>query len=176
MRAALLAVSLATTLTGLAGPAAAMTLTSQDLKDGAAMPAAHIYPRCGGGNVSPQLSWAGAPKGTQSFVVTMIDLSVPPNDWSHWIVVNLPLATSTLAAGAALPAGARALKTDFGDAAYGGPCPPAGTGVHRYEITVWAMAAPSVALDETASAKALAATLKRTSLAHASLTVTAQTP
>ena len=159
----------------LATPASAMTLTSQDLTDGAPMPAVHIYPRCGGRNVSPQLGWAGPPKGTRSFVVTMIDHNAPPNDWSHWIVVNLPPSTSALAQGAAPPAGARALKTDFGDAAYGGPCPPAGTGVHHYEIAVWAMATPTVALGENASAKAVEATLKRTSIDHASLTVTAQT-
>jgi hypothetical protein len=140
------------------------------------MPAAYVYTRCGGRNVSPQLSWAGPPKGTRSFVLTMIDLSVAPNEWSHWIVVGLPPETNALARGAELPAGARALRSDFGEAAYDGPCPPAGTGVHRYEITVWAMGAPDVALDENASAKALAATLKRTSLDHASITVTAQTP
>lgn len=172
MRAALLAVTIA----ALATSAAAMTLTSQDLKDGGAMPVAHVYTRCGGHNVSPQLSWTGAPKGTRSFVLTMIDHDVRPNAWSHWIVVNLPPATDALARGAELPAGARALRSDFGEAAYDGPCPPAGTGVHRYEITVWAMGVPDVALDENASAKTLEATLKRSSLDHASITVTAQTP
>ncbi len=172
---ALLALS-AVSFGALATSAAAMTLTSQDLKDGGPMPAAHIYPRCGGHNVSPQLNWRGAPAGTKSFVVTMIDHDVPPNDWSHWIVVNLPPATASLAEGAALPAGARALRTDFGDAAYGGPCPPAGTGAHHYEIAVWAMPGTNVSLDANASAKALEAQLKRVALDHASLTVTAQTP
>src|ERR1700722_6289715 len=172
MRAGLLATAFA----ALATSATAMVLTSQDLTDGGAMPAAHVYTRCGGRNVSPQLKWAGPPKGTRSFVLTMIDLSVAPNDWSHWIVVNLPLETNALARGAALPPGARALRSDFGEAAYDGPCPPAGTGVHRYELTVWAMGVPGAAPGENASAKALGATLKRTSLDHASITVTAQTP
>jgi Raf kinase inhibitor-like YbhB/YbcL family protein len=172
MRAGLLATAFA----ALATSATAMVLTSQDLTDGAPMPVAHVYTRCGGRNVSPQLKWTGSPKGTRSFVLTMIDLSVAPNDWSHWIVVGLPLETNALPRGAELPAGARALRSDFGEAAYDGPCPPAGTGVHRYEITVWAMGVPAVTLDENASAKALEATLKRTSLDHASITVTAQTP
>jgi hypothetical protein len=160
----------------LATPALAMTLTSEDLRDGGPMPVVHIYPRCGGHNVSPQLSWRGAPAATKSFAVTMIDHDVPPNDWSHWIVVNLPPTTTSLAGDGQLPAGARALRTDFGDAAYGGPCPPAGTGLHHYEIAVWAMPTASVTLDENASAKAQEATLKRAALDHASLTVTAQTP
>ena len=31
------------------------------------------------------------------------------------------------------------LKTDFGSQGYGGPCPPAGHGMHRYQFTVWAL-------------------------------------
>ena len=172
MRAALLAI----TITGLATSAAAMTLTSQDLKDGGAMPAVHIYPRCGGRNVSPQLTWRGAPAATKSFAVTMIDHDVRPNDWSHWIVVGLPPTTTALAEGAQLPGGARALRTDFGDAAYGGPCPPAGSGVHHYVLTVWALPQPSISLDANASAKAVEAALQHVALDHASLTVTARTP
>jgi Raf kinase inhibitor-like YbhB/YbcL family protein len=151
-----------------------MTLTSQDLKTGQPMPALHIYPRCGGRNVAPQLAWSGAPPATKSFAVTMIDRDVRPNGWSHWIAVDLPAGVTSLRQGAPLPAGARGLVTDFGDAAYGGPCPPAGTGVHHYQITVWAMPAPHAAI-EKGSAKALAAALQRAALAHASLTVTAQT-
>jgi Raf kinase inhibitor-like YbhB/YbcL family protein len=170
MRAALLAM----TFGALGTAAEAMTLASQDLKDGQPIAAAHIYPRCGGRNLSPQLSWAGAPAGTKSFAITMIDHNVPPNDWSHWIVVGVPPGVTALRQGAALPAGARALKTDFGDAAYGGPCPPAGTGTHHYEVTVWALPQASVSLGGTA--KAVEAALQRGALDHASLTVTARTP
>src|SRR5262249_22149491 len=139
MRAALLATTpLAMIVAALAAPALAMTLASADLKDGQPIAAAHIYPRCGGRNGSPQLGWKRAPRGTKSFVVTMIDHNVPPNDWSHWILVGLPPSVPSLAQGAAPPVGARALMTDFGDAAYGGPCPPKGTGVHHYEVAVWA--------------------------------------
>src|ERR1700730_1125399 len=59
----------------LTAPAmAAMTLTSNDIQPGAEIPPAQIYPRCGGENISPQLSWDGAPAGTKSFVLTMIDI------------------------------------------------------------------------------------------------------
>jgi hypothetical protein len=168
------AVLAATILTAVASSAAAMTLTSQDLRDGARMPARHVYARCGGRNVSPQLAWSGAPAATKSFAVTMIDHDVPPNGWSHWIVVGLPASVTSLAEGEKAPAPARALMTDFGDAAYGGPCPPAGSGVHHYEVTVWAMPGASVSLG--GSAKEIEAALKRAALAHASLTVTASTP
>ena len=39
----------------------------------------------------------------------------------------------------AAPAGMKMGKNDFGIAAYGGPCPPAGGGVHRYQIVVHAL-------------------------------------
>jgi hypothetical protein len=55
-----------------------MSLTSNDLVAGATMPARHIYPRCGGNNISPQLSWAGTPGATRSFVLNMVDLDVKP--------------------------------------------------------------------------------------------------
>jgi hypothetical protein len=175
MRAALLAIAIGALATSAGGSVLAMTLASQDLKDGQPMPAQHIYPRCGGRNVSPQLSWSGAPAATRSFLVTMIDHDVPPNDWSHWVLVNLPPAARSLPRGLKdPPPPARNLRTDFGDAAYDGPCPPAGSGVHHYAITVWAMPAATTAADAK-SAKALEAALARTALAHATLTVTAQT-
>ena len=124
----------------LCGTASAMTLTSADFKDGAALPVEHIYPRCGGQNVSPELSWSGAPAGTTMFVLTMIDVSVKPNGWSHWIVVNLPETAKSLPHGTtSLPAPAVAVASNFGDKAYAGPCPPPGTGTHRYEFAVWAI-------------------------------------
>ena len=160
----------------LATSAAAMTLASADLKDGAAMPKTYVYTRCGGRNVSPQLQWTGAPKRSQSFVLTMIDRDVPPGWWSHWIVLDMPAGVTSLPRGVdPLPAGSRAVVSDFGDAAYDGPCPPAGTGVHHYQITVWAMPSTGTFV-ATQTAKGLDDVLRRGALDHASITVTAQTP
>ena len=172
MRAAAVAMLIA----GLAGgPAAAMQLTSRDVSADAAMPTAQIYPRCGGANISPELSWSGAPRATRSFAVTMIDLSVKPADWSHWIVVDLPPTTTALARGAGrLPAGARAVVNNFGQAAYDGPCPPAGSGTHRYRITVWALPAASIRVAPDAPASQVLALLARQAIGQASLTATAQ--
>ena len=153
--------------------AAAMTLSSSDIRQGEPMPAAQIYPRCGGKNVSPELSWTGAPAAARSIVLTMIDLDVKPAQWSHWVVVGLPTNVRTLPRGAAvLPRGAAAVVSNFGDAAYAGPCPPAGTGTHHYQLTVWAIAMtrfPAVA-DEPADK--LAARLRAAALDRASLTAT----
>ena len=63
-----------------AAPAsAAMTLTSADVQPGATIAATHVYNAngCGGGNVSPALSWSGAPAATRSFALTIHDPDAP---------------------------------------------------------------------------------------------------
>ena len=156
-------------------PCLAMQITSADLKDGGPMPLANYYPRCGGQNVSPALAWSGAPSGAKSLALTVIDLDPRPHEFAHWVVVGLPPSTAGLPRGVrALPGGARAIAGNFGDAAYDGPCPPAGSGVHHYQITIWALPGPPPPITPDGPADALAATLARAALAHASLTVTAQ--
>src|SRR5882724_8977165 len=151
-------------------PAAAMQLTSKDFAPGGEIATAQIYPRCGGGNVSPQLAWSGAPPATKSFVLTMIDTDVQPSHWSHWIVVDLPPAAAALARGTpSLPRGAGAVASNFGDRFYDGPCPPDGTGVHHYEFTIWAMPGSATQIAPNARAKDVAATLAARAIAKATL-------
>ena len=152
-----------------------MGLTSSDIRDGASIGLQQIYPRCGGANVSPALAWSGAPAGTKSFALTMIDTDVQPAMWSHWLVVDLPPGTTSLPQGARqFPVGAKQLKTDFGDAAYGGPCPPKGSGVHHYQFTVWALPVANVSFAEGATAADMLAALTKQALAKATLTGTYQ--
>src|SRR5882757_1190772 len=162
----------------LGGPAfAALNLTSSDIKPGAPIGSAHIYPRCGGRNLSPQLSWSGAPPTAKSLVLTMIDLDVKPTQWSHWVVVGLPVSDASLPQGAkTLPGNARALVSNFGDAAYAGPCPPAGTGLHHYQFTIWALPTAELSLPADEKATELSATLSRLALERASLTGLVQAP
>jgi Raf kinase inhibitor-like YbhB/YbcL family protein len=157
-------------LTGLTAPTAAMQLSSSDLKAGGPFPVDQVYTRCGGRNISPELAWSGAPAETKSFALTLIDLSVQPAQWSHWIVIDIPPQMNALGRSASLPAGARALISDFGDAAYDGPCPPAGSGVHHYRFTVWAMPSAKIAPPEKGPASDLSAWLARSAIASASLT------
>jgi Raf kinase inhibitor-like YbhB/YbcL family protein len=157
-----------TLLTGTAS--AAMTMTSTDIRSGSAIPVAQFYPRCGGENISPNLSWSGAPSGTMSFVLTMIDVDVKPDQWSHWIVVSLPATSNSLARGAhSLPGAAKAVVSNFGDAAYAGPCPPKGTGVHHYQFTIWALPTASISLAPDEKATTLTALLSKQALDRASL-------
>lgn len=155
-----------------ASPAlAAMTLSSHDLTPGGTIAPKHIYPRCGGQNISPDLAWSGAPAAAKSLVLTMIDQDVKPHLWSHWVVVGLPPSAHGLVEGVkALPAGAHAVAGNFGEAAYAGPCPPHGSGVHRYTFAIWAMPTATVAVAADEKADALQARLSASAIDHASLT------
>ena len=161
----------AAAMTALTLPAAAMSLTSADIKDGGTIPAVHIYTRCGGQNVSPALSWSGQPAAAKSLVLTMIDIDVKPTLWSQWIVTGLPAMSTGLPRGVkTLPDGAKAAVSNFGDAAYDGPCPPAGSGTHHYQFTIWAMPTADVTIAADAPANEILVDLSQKAIAHAAFT------
>jgi Raf kinase inhibitor-like YbhB/YbcL family protein len=132
------------------------TLKSKDVGGQATLQ--QVYDGCGGKNMSPQLSWENAPKETKSFAVTIHDPDAPTGSgWWHWVVFDIPSTTKELKTDAGnltknlLPAGSIQVKTDFGAAGYGGPCPPEGHGFHTYIITVYALKVEKLGLDANAS-------------------------
>ncbi len=156
-----------------AWPAFSMSLTSSDFSDGGTIPQTHLYLRCGGQNVSPQMSWKGVPKTAKSLILTMVDIDVPPNQWSHWIVVGLSPDTTGLERGfTALPAGARGVQSNFGEARYDGPCPPEGSGTHHYRFTLWALSNETMSVSPNGSAIALLNALSQVAIDRASITGT----
>jgi Raf kinase inhibitor-like YbhB/YbcL family protein len=95
------------------------------------------------GDISPPLSWTGAPAGTKSFAVSLHDTS---NGGTHWVMWNIPANVTSLAAmlpsgsmpGSPAPSGSRQRAASWvGANKYAGPgaSPP----VHAYVFTVWAM-------------------------------------
>jgi len=128
---------------GTASSIASMTVSSTAFVSGTIMPASVAQIGCGSGaNISPQLSWTGAPAGTKSFVVTEFDQDAPTGvGFWHWTLFNIPAGVTSLATGAGTspPAGSLSGLTDYGTAGYGGPCPPTGDGAHRYTFTVSAL-------------------------------------
>lgn len=142
----------------------AFTVTSDSFKDGDYLHQDHVLSAdfnfgCAGGNRSPHLRWSGAPEGTKSFAVTCYDPDAPTGSgfW-HWVMVNIPASVGELALdagnpkGGKLPSGALLTRTDYGTAAYGGPCPPKGDHPHRYIFTVHAVGVDK--LDATADTSA----------------------
>ncbi len=142
-------------------PVASFSVTSSDVADGAmlSMPQVSGIFGAGGEDVSPQLSWSGAPDGTQSYVVTCFDPDAPTGSgfW-HWVVYDIAASVTELASnagaqdGSTLPAGAKQLKNDAGLPGYLGSAPPAGHGPHRYMFAVHALGVESLPIDENVSA------------------------
>jgi Raf kinase inhibitor-like YbhB/YbcL family protein len=146
-----------------------MTLTSADIRPDGPIATQQVFARCGGQNVSPELAWSGAPPGTKSLVLTMIDLDPRPHQWSHWIVVDLPPTAAAIPHGAkTLPGKAQTVANNFGLTGYAGPCPPKGSGVHHYKFTIWAMPEPAMTIAPDAKADTIAPSLAKRAIGSAS--------
>jgi len=131
---------------------------------------------CSGRNISPALSWKGAPAGTRSFAVTVYDPDAPTGSgWWHWVVYDIPPTVHELPEGAGgesgkLPAGAVQARTDFGTTGFGGACPPPGDKPHRYIFTVYALKSDRITVPDDASAAMIGFMIHASALAKASLT------
>ena len=135
----------------------------------------------GGEDISPQLSWSGAPEGTKSYAVTVYDPDAPTGSgfW-HWAVADIPATVTELPEGAGddtgsgLPEGALQLRTDAGAARFIGAAPPAGHGEHRYFVVVHALDVESIGVPTDATPAFLGFNLLSHILGRAILTVTAK--
>lgn len=100
---------------------------------------------CNGEDISPQLSWAGAPAGTKSFVLVMDDPDAPDPaspriTWVHWVLYNIPSTIRSLLENISangLPSGTLEGINNWSRTGYGGPCPPIGQ--HRYFFKLYAL-------------------------------------
>ena len=96
---------------------------------------------CRGLNISPPLSFANAPQGTESYALIMVDLDTPIGTITHWVLYNIPSDVRELGEG--IPPG-RLLPNGFSQGrngmfrfGYMGPCPPWGR--HRYLFRLFAL-------------------------------------
>ena len=112
------------------------SLTSTDISSGGTIPQVNADTLCSGSNLSPQMTWANPPDGTMSYAITVIDEDF--DTFIHWILYNIPTTVTSLAQGAATPAGATTVLNTNGTLGYSGPCPPVGE-THTYEFTVYAL-------------------------------------
>lgn len=171
---------LAIGLVMLATPTCAMDLKSHDMADGARLAMQQVYTDCNGDNVSPTLSWSGAPPETKSFAVTLYDPDGGAHGWWHWIAIDIPATVTALArnagaaGGAALPVPAIQGDNDYLLNAYSGACPPPGSGLHHYQFTVWAMDSAALPFDANVTGRDIAPYLKQHALAQATLTAVYQ--
>lgn len=120
-----------------------LNLTSTAFEANGSMPTKYT---CEGANISPPLTWAGAPAGmTKSYAIIVEDPDAPDpakptRVVSHWIAYNIPPTTTSLAENASkngMPAGSAQGLNESKKVGYMGPCPPIGR--HRYFFHVFAL-------------------------------------
>lgn len=160
----------------------AFTVTSETVADGDAFAKPQYsgaFGVPGGEDVSPQLSWSGAPAETKGYAVTVYDPDAPTGSgfW-HWAVANLPADVTSLpegagtAAGDLLPAGSFQLSNDAGTAQFIGAAPPAGHGEHRYFITVHALDTDDIGIPADSTPAFLGFTMSSHILGRATIVAT----
>jgi Raf kinase inhibitor-like YbhB/YbcL family protein len=165
-------------------------------------------------NRNPDLAWTDVPAGTQSLAIICHDPDVPSRgddvnkegrtvpaslprvDFFHWVLVELPRTSQSIAAGShsntvtprgkpgpAGPGGGRHGINDYtgwfaGDKdmagdyyGYDGPCPPWNDEIaHRYVFTVYALDVPALELPPRFNGQAALDAMRGHVLAQASLT------
>jgi Raf kinase inhibitor-like YbhB/YbcL family protein len=151
-----------------------LTISSPAFSNGGAIPPKYT---CDGHDLSPELTWDGAPEGTKSLVLIVDDPDAPDPKapkrvWVHWVLYGLP-ATSTGLAEAVmhLPTGTQEGRNDWGRTGYGGPCPPIGR--HRYFFKLYALDTQLEFVDEPSKAD-LEKAMKSHVLGHAEIIGTYQ--
>ena len=174
----------------------ALSIAVSGFAEGAPIPGTHAFcvPAATGHvamapNRNPHVRWSGAPVGTRSFALLCVDAtaptapdnvnkegvtvpaSLPRADFSHWVLVDIPVGVTEIAEGVdsngvvargkplgSMPYGVRG-HNDYtgwfaGDAAmagtyggYDGPCPPWNDELpHHYTFTVYALDVDSLGL------------------------------
>jgi hypothetical protein len=94
-----------------------------------------------GQDISPPLSWNGAPDGTEEFALICEDPDAPMDEpFVHWVLYGIPKGQTSLPEDDSGD-GAEG-KNSFGDPGYGGPMPPPGHGTHHYHFKLYALDAP----------------------------------
>ncbi|MFA5496396.1 MAG: YbhB/YbcL family Raf kinase inhibitor-like protein [Porticoccaceae bacterium] len=116
-----------------------LKLTSSAFAADGAIPTQHTGE---GVDVSPAVSWQGAPAGTKGYAVICHDPDAPlvsangTYGFVHWVLYNIPGNVTSLPQG---EEGFTQGRNDFGAAGYKGPMPPEGHGRHRYYFWVLAL-------------------------------------
>lgn len=116
-----------------------LMLSSKSFEPGREMPVKYT---CDGEDISPQLSWGGAPDGTESFALIVDDPDAPGRVFTHWVIYNISADRNEL------PEGVDADKivkkgysqgiNDMKQVGYSGPCPPPGK-AHHYRFHLYAL-------------------------------------
>ena len=136
--------------TALAASNGKINLTSSAFRNGSEIPLKYVLPESlipGAEGFSPPLAWAVPQKDAKkikSFALIMVDMHPIATKWVHWAMINIGAGERLLNeggySGSATPnSKGKLLQNSFGFIGYGGPNPPAGSGIHVYEFTLYGL-------------------------------------
>lgn len=124
---------------GLLEEISTISMRSSAFKDGGKIPVKYT---ADGADVSPPLSWSGAPGTTGEFAIICEDPDAPSGTFTHWVIFGIP-GNAT-----GLPEGIQKVqkpdenivqgRNSFGKIGYNGPAPPPGK-PHRYKFHIYAL-------------------------------------
>lgn len=134
-------------------PPSLFTISVAGFADGSQIPVKFSQAAPGvapGEGISPAITWANIPAGTQSFVLHMHDLDASRNksadDQLHWLVWNIPASSTGFTEGQ--PKGTQLPNGSYQISAtgqlYRGPGAPAAGASHHYVFELYALDIPSI--------------------------------
>lgn len=126
------------------------TLQSTTFEDGGVLPDKLT---CTGAAVSPDLAWTGTPLDAVSLALVVRDRDA--GGFVHWVVTGIDPFVQGIGEDG-VPENAMEGPNGAGTLGWLGPCPPAGSGTHTYEVVLLAlpavMAVPAGATSEEVAA------------------------
>ena len=122
-----------------------MELYSPAFADGAPIPDRFT---CEGQGLSPPLSWRGIPGDAESLALFCDDPDAPGGRYRHWGVFDIPPRWDGLPAGFRGGRPIRQTLSDNGRLGYAPPCPPPGSGRHRYVFVLLALRCGTLSLPD----------------------------
>lgn len=112
-----------------------MEIISPVFRSGSPIPKQYT---CKGQNVNPALNIFNVPAAAQSITLVMHDPDAVSGDFIHWLMWDIPPSTESIPVND-VPVGAVQGLNGSGQKGYTGPCPPKGTGTHRYIFDFYAL-------------------------------------
>lgn len=150
-------------------------------------------------NISPEISWSGAPAGTKSYAIVVVDPDVPAKfddankpgktidanfprqNFYHWVLLNIPANINKIEEGKGKDAKlGNTLVNDFASfikdkpaqtfLGYDGPCPPFNDArLHHYHFIVYALDVDSIAAAEFTTGREAISDIEKHALAKGEL-------
>ncbi|MBV9826964.1 MAG: YbhB/YbcL family Raf kinase inhibitor-like protein [Alphaproteobacteria bacterium] len=145
LAATAIGLALSSGVAGAARAADVLTLTSSAIQDNGTLATKNACgdkqrsPNCVGENVSPPLAWSGAPDGTKSYALLLIDPEGrAPAGVNHMVIYGIPTDVKGFAEGEISQPSEKYVggKSTMGVATYTGPGTPPGTDWHHYTFVL----------------------------------------